>query len=282
MRRFILPLFALGLLPAAVLADCASDDEIAAFVGSARAKTPAAALVPNGSMADALCTQGKLAQALEPAMGPIIGYKAGLTSAAAQERFGATEPVRGLLFEKMMVEDGASVPLQFGAVPVVEADLVLVVGDATINDASSPAEVMAYVSAVHPFIELADLALAKGEPLTAVTLTAMAVSPKLGVLGAAIPVEDAVTMANALEAMTVTLTNGDGDVVASAPGAAVLDHPANAVLWLVANGVTLQKGDLVSVGSFGPLTPAAQMRGGARVTYTGLPGDPSVSVYFVD
>ena len=272
--------FCATLMPAAAFAACATDADIATFLASVSANEPAKALVPDGSMSDALCTQAKLATALEPTMGAVIGYKAGLTSAPAQERFGVTEPVQGLLFERMMLDSGASVPVNFGAIPMVESDLVLVVGDDAINEAETIGDVLSNISAVHPFIELPDLTLAQGEPLTAVTLTAMGVAPKLGVLGTAIPVEDPVAMAAALDTMIVTLRNGAGEEVATAPGRAVLDHPANSVLWLMSKGITLQKGDLISVGSFGPLTPSAKMKGGASVTYSGLPGDPVVSVTF--
>jgi len=231
-------------------------------------------------MDDALCTQAALATALEPTMGPVIGYKAGLTSQPAQERFGVTEPVQGLLYEKMMLPSGASIPVKFGAIPMVEADLVLVVGDDAINEAKTPGDVISNISAVHPFIELPDMALAQGEPINAVTLTAIGVAPKLGVLGDAIMVEDAATMATALENMIVSLRDGSGEVIVTAPGKAVLGNPANSVLWLMSKGITLKKGDLISVGSFGPLTPSAMVKGGASVSYTGLPGDPDVTVTF--
>lgn len=270
------------LLPAAAFATCATDAEIAAFVTSATANQPAKALNVGGTMDDALCTQAKVAIALEPTMGPVIGYKAGLTSKPAQERFGATEPVQGLLYEKMMLQSGASVPVKFGAIPMVEADLVLVVGDDAINEAATPGDVMSNISAVHPFIELPDMTLAQGEPITAVTLTAIGVAPKFGVLGTGIPVENPTEMAAALAEMIVTLRNGAGEEVITASGKAVLGHPANAVLWLMSKGITLQKGDLISVGSFGPLTPSAKMKGGASVTYMGLPGDPVVTVTFTN
>lgn len=274
-------IFATALLaPAAAFAQCATDAEIAAFVASATANQPAKALSPEGTLADALCTQEKLSAAMAPTMGAVIGYKAGLTSKPAQERFGVTEPVRGVLYENMMLEDGAAVPVTFGAIPMVESDLILVVGDAAINQATTPAEVMAQISAVHPFIELPDMTLAQGEPINAVTLTAIGVAPKLGVLGAAIPVEDAEAMTTALGEMTVTLANGADEEIVSVPGKAVLGHPANSALWLISAGVTFAPGDLISVGSFGPLTPSAKMKGGARATYLGLPGDPSVSITF--
>ena len=218
-----------SLLLAAVLAsqasaDCASDAEIAGFVQDYLSNTATSALVPEGSMDDARCAQAKLVTAMEPHLGPVIGYKAGLTSKPAQERFGASEPVQGVLFRDMMLEDGATVPIQWGARPVFEADLILVVGDAAINEADTPQGVMAHISSVRPFIELPDLTLAEGEPITPVTLTAIGVAPKMGILGSDIPVSDPAAMTQALENMTVTLSAADGEVLAQAPGAAAMGH----------------------------------------------------------
>lgn len=263
-----------------VAAECASDAQIERYVQDYVTNTPTAALSVNGSMEDAHCTQAKIVAALEPHMGPVIGYKAGLTSKPAQERFGAAEPIQGVLFRDMMLEDRATVPTAWGARPVFEADLVLVVADAGINQATTPQEVIAHVAAIRPFIELPDLTLAEGEPITPVTLTAIGVAPKLGVLGSEIPVSDAEAMTKALADMTVTLSAADGEVLAQAPGTAVLGHPANAALWLMSKGIVFESGDLISVGSFGPLVPPAKGKGGASVTYTGLPGDPTVSVTF--
>ncbi|GAB5436197.1 2-keto-4-pentenoate hydratase [Falsiruegeria mediterranea] len=273
-------LAALTMSAGAALADCASDDEIAGFVADYTSNTPTVALSKGGTMADALCTQAKLTRALEAHMGPVIGYKAGLTSKPAQERFKVSEPVQGVLYQNMMLQDGAEVPANWGARPVFEADLILVVGDAAINQATTPEEVLAQVSAVHPFIELPDLTLAKGEPITGVTLTAIGVAPKLGVLGTAIPVTDAAAMADVLGRMQVTLAAVDGEVLAQVPGKAVLGHPANSALWLISKGIEFAPGDMISVGSFGPLFPPVKGKGGAVATYAGLPGDPTVRVTF--
>ncbi|MCA0847567.1 2-keto-4-pentenoate hydratase [Salipiger thiooxidans] len=263
-------------------ADCAGDDEISAYVDAYLSHTPARALGADGSLEDALCTQGKLIAALEPKMGPVVGYKVGLTSKPAQEHFGVSEPVMGVLYRDMLLDDGAEVPAGFGTVPLVEADLLLVVGDDGIREATTPDEVVAHLSALRPFIELPDLTFAEGEPVTGITLTAIGVAARLGVVGADIPVEDPAAISQALASMTVTLSAADGTTLTEAPGAAVLGHPANAVLWLMSKGVTLKAGDVVSVGSFGPLLPIAKAGGGATLTYAGLPGDPTVSVRFAD
>lgn len=261
-------------------AGCATDAEVAGFVADYIANTPTTALNAGGTMEDALCTQARVVKAVTAHMGPVIGYKAGLTSKPAQERFGVTEPVQGVLYRDMMLPDGAEIPEKWGARPVFEADLILVVGSGAINGATTAKEAMPYISAVRPFIELPDLTYAKGEPITGVTLTAMGVAPKLGVMGAEIPVKDPAKMYNDLGLMQVTLAAADGEVLAQAPGEAVMGHPVNSALWLISKGITLKPGDLVSVGSFGPLVPPVKGKGGASVTYTGLPGDPTVSVTF--
>ena len=100
-----------------------------------------------------------------------------------------------------------------------------------------------------------------------------------GVLGDPIPAEPTQAFLQALSAMTVTVTTADGAVLATAPGSSVLGHPLNAMLWLRNNGVVFDVGDLVSVGSIGPLlVPEPGLT--ATVTYTGLPGNPRVSVSF--
>ena len=270
----------LGALPAAALANCATDVAIARYVSDWQAGTPTRALAAGATLEDALCSQRKLIERLGLSKGRPVGHKAGLTSAPAQERFGVEEPVRGVLLEKMLLDDGARVPAGFGARPLFEADLLLVVGSEEINGAETREQALAHISAVRPFIELPDLAVAQGEPITGATLTAGNVGARLGVMGAPIPVGEG--MLAALEGMTVRVTAADGEVLSEAQGSSVLGHPVESLLWLLAKGVTLAEGDLVSVGSIGPLMPPEKAKGRATVTYLGLPGDPTVSVAFTE
>ncbi|PRZ46651.1 2-keto-4-pentenoate hydratase [Tritonibacter scottomollicae] len=279
--HWIWALIAAGVIGAgSAAADCASDEEVARFVADYMDHRPTEALGQGGTMVDALCTQARLSDALAAHLGPVIGYKAGLTSTPAQERFGASAPVRGVLYRDMMLESGATLDVPWGAVPMVEADLVLEIGDSAVNSATTREEVMQNISSIRPFIELPDLAVDQSQPMTPETITAMGVGARHGVLGAAIPVADAAAMTKALAEMQVQLRDGAGEVVLSAPGTSVLGHPAETILWLHAVGVTFKAGDLVSVGSFGPLVPPGSLKGGATVSYEGLPGSPEVSVLF--
>mgnify|MGYP000725307060 FL=1 len=279
--HWIWALIAAGVIGAgSAAADCASDEEVARFVADYMDHRPTEALGQGGTMVDALCTQARLSDALAAHLGPVIGYKAGLTSTPAQERFGASAPVRGVLYRDMMLESGATLDVPWGAVPMVEADLVLEIGDSAVNSATTREEVMQNIASIRPFIELPDLAVDQSQPMTPETITAMGVGARRGVLGAAIAVEDAAAMTKALAEMQVQLRDGAGEVVLSAPGTSVLGHPAETILWLHAVGVTCKAGDLVSVGSFGPLVPPGSLKGGATVSYEGLPGSPEVSVLF--
>lgn len=278
MRAFWTMTAAAMILAQPAVAACIEDAAIDAYLGDYKAKIATKAIAVDASFADARCAQDKLVERLSGELGPVIGYKAGLTSEGAQERFGVDEPVMGTLLEKMMLTSGATVPADFGARPLFEADLLLVVGDEAINDATTPQEVLAHLKGVRPFIELPDLMYAEGEPFTGPSLTAMNVGARMGVMGEELPAD--VAMLDALRDMTVTVRAADGEVLAEAKGEAVLGHPLNSALWLLEKGVRFEPGQLISVGSIGPLLPPVKAKGTATVTYAGLPGDPTVTVHF--
>jgi 2-keto-4-pentenoate hydratase len=234
------------------------------------------------TMAGALCGRDKFVRALGASQGRVVGYKAGLTNPAVQKRFGHPSPVRGTLFERMMLADGAEVPARFGQRPVFEADLVVEVGSADVHDARTPREVLAALRSVRPFIELADLAVQDPSKLGGSGIALINVGARLGVLGAPIPAGNP-ALVDALRDMTVRVLDGGGKELDSGRGSAILEHPLNAVIWLAEDlrraGITLKPGDLLALGSFSRLMPP-QPGNTARVVYEGLPGNPSVSVRF--
>jgi 2-keto-4-pentenoate hydratase len=236
------------------------------------------------TMEGALCARDKLVKALSATEGRVVGYKAGLTNPAVQKRFQHDAPVRGTLFERSMVADGAEVSAKFGARPVWEADLILEVGSGSIHDATTPQQVLASVRAIRPFIELPDLVVQDPTKLNGPGITAINVGARGGVLGAPIPVAGAdPKLSDALRDMTVRVYDGTGKELASGKGSAILEHPLNAAIWLARDlkraGITLKPGDMLSLGSFSPLSPP-QPGQTIRVVYEGLPGNPAVSVKF--
>jgi 2-keto-4-pentenoate hydratase len=179
------------------------------------------------------------------------------------------------------------VPAQFGARPVFEADLLVRVKDARINQAATPAQVLAAVDQIVPFIELPDLMVQKPGELNGQALAAINVGARLGVMGEAMAVPASAAAQDALlrqlADMRVQLRDQHGKTLAEGKGADVLGHPLAAVTWLAgalkAEGKALQPGQYVSLGSFSPLLPP---KAGMEVSvhYQGVPGLGGASVRF--
>lgn len=282
-----LPLLAcLCLASGVAAAECPPDSQaVAATIAEAWRARETIAAPAVADDAAARCAQDALAALLAGPAGAPIGWKVGLTSPAAQQQFGVDHPVAGVLFERMLLEDGARVPRGFGGRGVVEADLIVTVRDAAIMEATTPAEVLAHLDGFVPFIELADLMVTPGQPLSAEIITAINVGARAGVTGAPLPIAASDEWEAALAAMTVRIEDASGATLGEYPGAAILGHPLNAVLWLTerlrATGGALRPGDRISLGSFGPPIPAAEATD-LVVRYLGLPdgAEASVSVRF--
>jgi 2-keto-4-pentenoate hydratase len=248
------------------------------------AKRPSQSLHAGLTIEEARGAQKEFVARLTPKLGRSVGYKVGLTSKAVQESVGASTPVRGVLLRDMLLKDGAKVSARFGARPIWEPDLIVVVKDAGINSAKTPLDVALHLSEVVAFIELPDRIVAETEKLDGNLITALNTSARLGVLGQRVKVEPTPEFLAALEKMTVTATDQSGAELAKAKGDALLGHPLNPVLWLIedlaATRETLKAGDLISLGSFArPQPPQAGQT--VTVRYDGLPGGPlKVSVRF--
>ena len=183
--------------------------------------------------------------------------------------------------------NGAAVEAGFGARPLFEADMLVRVKSAQINQAKTPLQVLESIDQVIPFIELPDLLVQAPPKLNGAGVSAINVGARLGVAGAplAVPAYRAERYAflQALADMQVSLTDGAGTRLGGGKGSDILEHPLNAVVWLAQalaqEGLAMQPGDLISLGSFSPLLPP---KAGLSVTATfeGLPGAEPVRVSF--
>lgn len=246
-------------------------------------RTPVASPGAEMTREQGLCVQDAVVKALSKQAGKPVGFKVGLTSKPAQDLFKVDSPVAGVLLADMLKPAGATVPAAYGARPVFEPDLLVRVKDAGVNQARTPLEVARHLSEVIPFIELADLMVIKGEPMTLPVLLAINVGARAGVVGRPVKMQATQVFVDALEAMSVVATDESGTELTRAPGRAILGHPLNAVTWLArhlaANGKALKAGDLISLGSFSQPQPPQAGRI-VTVRYEGLPGAEPVSVRF--
>lgn len=267
-------------------AQCLSDAQVSDLVANYVAKKPAAN-IEGLSDADGACTRAKVNSLLAQRFGKVVGYKAGLTNPAVQKRFNTDKPVWGKLYEGMVLANGAAVEAAFGARPLFEADMLVRVKSAHINQAKTPMQVLEAIDQVIPFIELPDLLVQAPPKLNGAGVSAINVGARLGVAGAplAVPAYRAERYAflQALADMQVSLTDGAGTRLGGGKGSDILEHPLNAVVWLAQalaqEGLAMQPGDLISLGSFSPLLPS---KAGLSVTATfeGLPGAEPVRVSF--
>jgi 2-keto-4-pentenoate hydratase len=233
------------------------------------------------TMSEALKLQKEFVKRLQPEMGRPVGYKVGLVTREAQQKYGVEAPLRGVLLEKMMLSNGSDISRAFGVHPLIEADLVVVVKDKGINKAQSIMEVAEHLRDVIAFIELPDAFLPTNPPPTGALLTAGNVGARLGVLGQRIPVVATAAFAKAIGEMTAIITDDSSRELGRGQGKVILDHPFNSVLWLIEElrraGEKLKPGDMISLGSIKAL-PLPNSKA-ITVRYEGLPGGPiSVSV----
>ncbi len=267
---------------AACLTDLEAVKMVDDFLDKKPAKTPEAM-----TEADGICSRAKINNLLALYMGEQVGYKAGLTNPAVQKRFNYDKPVRGTLYQSMLLENGAVVEAAFGARPLFEADMLVRVRDAeALKAAKTPMDVLLAIDQIIPFIELPDLVVEAPPKLNGPAVNAINVGARFGVMGK--PIASPATRAerfamhDALRDMIVTLSDATGEL-GRGKGSDILEHPLNAVIWLVQDlakeKLSLKAGDLVSLGSFSPLLPP---KAGQKVSvnYQGLPGASAVTVSF--
>lgn len=267
-------------------AACLTNAQVQEMANHYFAKTPAPNFAKQSDK-DAACTRAKFNKLLAAHYGKVVGYKAGLTNPATQKKFNTNQPTWGVLYTGMIQPNGYSTAPNFGARPLFEADMLVRVKDAGINNARTPEDVMRHIDQVIPFIELPDLIVQAPPKLDGAGVNAINVGARLGVAGTPIPVPadrmDRFVMLAQLANMDIKVTDQSGKQIGSGKGSDILEHPLNAVVWLAQalhkEHRSMKPGDLISLGSFSALMPP---KAGLSVTvnYEGLAGAQPVSVHF--
>lgn len=261
--------------------DC-NQEHLPHFVSQYNQKAPVSVAFEAG-LDEARLLRFCFVDALKKEHGGIVGYKAALTNPPSQKKFGVSEPLLGMLLKGMIYPSGSTLPLKYGARPLFEGDLILRVGSDKINQANTPAEFMAHIDAVIPFLELPDLVYQPGLPLNGASITAINAGARAGIVGEAILIQDHDFWQKALGQIKVTLYDENDQVLGEGHSAGLLGHPLNVVHWLrdalKKEGLSLKAGDLLSLGSITPLVPAKE-KGTIRAKYEGLGQDIELSVTF--
>jgi 2-oxo-3-hexenedioate decarboxylase len=230
----------------------------------AKAVADRAAIPPlSGDLPALDAAAGYAIQALaQEAAGPLAGWKLGVTSRAKQAQVGLDEPVRGFLATANALDLGA--PLRTGELiqPRAEPEIVFLMGRDLSGPAVTAADVLAATAGVATGIEILDSRFVDYR-FKVPDVIADNASAGRYVVGAPVS-PDGID----LRLVGVVLEH-NGEVTATAAGAASLGHPAAAVAWLArslaAAGEGLRAGQIVLSGG---LTAAVPIRSGDVVVAT--------------
>ena len=157
----------------------------------------------------------------------VIGAKLGLTSEAKQKQMKVNEPLYGWLTSDMRIEPGAALVVDQFIQPRVEAEIAFLIGDDLEGDDIGAADVLAATAAVMPAIDVLDSRYA-GYSFTLPDVVADNSSSAGFITGPTLVDPTGIDLR-----LVGVVLEVNGQVVATAAGAAVLGHPASAIAWLV-------------------------------------------------
>ena len=189
------------------------------------------------------------------------GAKLGLTSAAKQRQMNVGEPIYGWLTADMALDIGQ--PLRCGEFiqPRCEPEIAFVLGANLAGPHVTAADVLAATACVCPAIDVLDSRFS-GYAFTLPDVIADNASGAAYLLGGLRTGPDAADLR-----LTGVVLEKNGELVATAAGAAALGHPAAAVAWLVralaVRHRSLRAGEVVLSGG---LTEAVGVAPGDVVT----------------
>ena len=222
---------------------------------------PLTASFPEMTVDDAYAIQLQIVAAKKAAGRKIVGRKIGLTAKVMQQMMGVKEPDYGILFDDMVVENGANIPAATMIQPKVEAEIGFVLGGELQGPGITANDALKATSHVVPVLEIIDSRITDWKIKLPDTVADNASSARVVVGKSRYP---AAEFDLRLIGMAMDI---NGDNVASGAGAAVMGHPANAVAWLANKmasvGEKLHAGHLIIPGS---LCAAITVKRGDKVT----------------
>ena len=193
--------------------------------------------------------------AIKVAEGRVIrGHKIGLTSKAMQSALDIDEPDSGILFDDMFFADGGLVPAGRFIATRIEAELAFVMKQRLAGPNCTMFDVLNATDFVVPALEILDTRIERVDPQTKSTRKSFdTIADNAANAGIVLggrpfrPLEADLRWIGAL-------CYKNGQLEETGLAAAVLNHPATSVAWLVnkiaPHGLALEPGQVVLSGSF--------------------------------
>lgn len=214
-------------------------------------------LIDEGDVEAAYAVQRHVVALQQISGARLVGRKIGLTSPAVQQQLGVGRPTFGVLLDTMRIEDGSAVSVSRLLQPLIEAEIMLVLGRELDSPDVTAADARAAVSGIGAALEVVDSRIADWD-LTIVDTVADNASTGLFVPSAGVqPLGD-----RDLRRLRMELRR-DGVLVSSGVGEeSCHGDPLEGLAWLAreahAHGVPLQAGEVVITGALGPMVPVGE------------------------
>lgn len=184
----------------------------------------------------------------------VVGKKIGLSSKAMQEMFGVNEPDYGHILDNAMIMEGQPISMSRLIQPRVEGEICFLLKGDLKGPGVTTADVLTATAGVIPAFEIIDSRNRDWRIKIQDTIADNA-GNALVVLGGKLT---AITNLD-LRLIGMVLEK-DGDIVATAAGAAVWGNPVQAVAWLANTlgqyGISLRSGEFIMSGSLTAAVPA--------------------------
>ncbi|MBP1046852.1 2-oxopent-4-enoate hydratase [Enterococcus sp. BWM-S5] len=186
----------------------------------------------------------------------ITGKKIGLTSAAMQQSLGVDEPDYGHLLDSMEIPNNGKVPKELVLQPRVEGEIAFILKDDLKGPNVTSFDVIQATDYIVPAIEIVDSRI-KNWKLTLPDTVGDNASSGLYVLG-----DKKFSLTDIDLRLIGMALYKNSDLQNTGTGAACLDNPINAVVWLANKlsdyGISLKKGEVILSGALSAAIPAEQ------------------------
>lgn len=183
----------------------------------------------------------------------IVGKKIGVTSAAVMNMLGVRQPDFGYMLDGMIHDDGADVDIAMLIQPKAEGEIAFVLKKDLMGPGVSAADVLAATEGVMACFEIVDSRITDWRIKIQDTIADNA-SCGIFVLG------DRMVDLRGLDLRTCGMVlEKNGETVATGAGAATMNSPVNAVVWLANTlgklGISLKAGEVILSGALGAMVP---------------------------
>jgi 2-oxopent-4-enoate/cis-2-oxohex-4-enoate hydratase len=205
----------------------------------------------------------------------IVGKKIGVTSDAVMNMLGVSQPDFGYMLDGMIYGDGAAIDAATLIQPKAEGEIAFVLKKDLMGPGVSAADVLAATEGVMACFEIVDSRITDWKIHIQDTVADNA-SCGVFVLG------DRMVDPRGLDLRTSGMVlEKNGETVVTGAGAATMNSPVNAVVWLANTlgklGIPLKAGEVILSGALGAMVPV-KAGDNMRVSIGGI-GNCSVRFY---